>query len=102
MKPWYPKRARAFLLRAAHDRAKGPGMSNTTLARIAGLQDPAAAESRRAFMLALTRAGWTRARIQTALAEVTRQPAFVRWARRQRWAPRTRRRSTAPSSARRR
>lgn len=81
--PWSTKRARKFLLRAAHDRAKGSGLSDTTLARIAGMQDPDAATSRKAFMVALTRAGWSRHRIRAALDEVTRRPAIVRWARRQ-------------------
>ena len=81
--PWSTKRARKFLLRAAHDRAKGAGLSDATLVRIASMQDPDAATSRKAFMVALTRAGWSRSRIRRALDEVTRRPAIVRWARRQ-------------------
>lgn len=79
MNYWRPKRARAFLLRAAHERAKGPGLSETTLTRLARLQDSGAAESHTAFVAALRYAGWSGRRIEAALAEVTRRPAIIRW-----------------------
>lgn len=84
MSRWSEKKARAFLDAAAHERAGGPGMSDTTLARISALQDPEAHRSRDAFEDALLRAGWRERRIRRAIAQVTAPSAFALWTRSQR------------------
>lgn len=84
MRRWSEKRARAFLDDAAHERAGGPGLSDTTLARISALQDPDAHRSRDAFEDALLRAGWRERRIRRAIAVVTAPSVVTLWARAQR------------------
>lgn len=68
--PWYPDRARQFLDNAAHERAAGPGMSDTTLERLAALTDPESSTTKAAFIRALTRAGWAKRRVAAAVRAV--------------------------------
>ncbi len=58
-------------------------MSETTLHRLARLQDPSAALDRDSFEDALRAAGWREARIERAVAEVTRRSLLARvvWSR---------------------
>jgi hypothetical protein len=80
--PWNPEKARQFLSDAAHERAKGPGLSDTSLGRRAALQDPEGAESKAAFIRALQRAGWRPRRITKAVASVVgkqAQPKVSGW-----------------------
>lgn len=80
---WNPTIARKYLDDAAHQRASGPGLSDTTLGRLAALQDPASSESRAGFVRALQRAGWRPRRITKAVVTVqsASAPKPSLWAR---------------------
>jgi len=67
---WSTDRARAFLATAHEEAARGNGISDRTLARMAALLDPEAPQSRDTFETSLRRAGWGKGRILLAVAEV--------------------------------
>ncbi len=91
--PWNPEKARQFLTDAAHERAKGPGLSDTSLGRLAALQDEEGAASKAAFVRALQRAGWRPRRINKAvtvvMGEKRPRPSWWRlWTQRWMFSPR--------------
>lgn len=65
---WDAERARQVLLRTRDEMARGRGLSNRTLGRLAALSDESAAASKRAFVCAMEKAGCSRRRINRAYA----------------------------------
>lgn len=72
---WPVEKAAAVLVEAQHQLAAGGGTSDRTLGRLAALADPDAAASRESFVVALERAGWSRRRVNQALATVVPPPS---------------------------
>lgn len=74
----WPRRKAEKLLREAHaEAARGSGMSNRTLDRLAALADPEAAVSSTSFVAALRAAGWRERRIAGALRSLTQPTSFA-------------------------
>lgn len=61
---WDPEKAKKVLGEELRRRSSGPGMSDSTLARLAHLADPGASATRRSFETVLIRSGMTQRRAQ--------------------------------------